>query len=241
MLINSNKSLNYSKKSRKLRNIEFLIIHYTGMQSTRASLQRLKNPKSKVSCHYFITKNGVIYRMVEDNKVAWHAGKSKWMNKTNLNKYSLGIEIQNKGHQFGYEKFTKKQISALIQLLKILVKKYKIKKNNILGHSDIAPLRKIDPGENFPWKLLSKKGLALWYKNFKFKKNSNKSKIKRKIFFRNIHKIGYRFFNSSKKSKNDNMVIKSFQRRFLPRDISGKITYKTFKISQLLARKSNLT
>ena len=97
------------------------------MQSTRASLQRLKNPKSKVSCHYFITKNGIIYRMVDDNKVAWHAGKSKWKNKTNLNKYSLGIEIQNKGHQFGYEKFTKKQISALIQLLKILVKKYKIK------------------------------------------------------------------------------------------------------------------
>ena len=241
MLINSNKSLNYSKKSRKLKNIKFLIIHYTGMQSTRASLQRLKNPKSKVSCHYFITKNGVIYRMVEDDKVAWHAGKSKWKNKNNLNKYSLGIEIQNKGHQFGYEKFTKKQINALIQLLKILVKKYKIKKNNILGHSDIAPLRKIDPGENFPWKLLSKKGLALWYENFKFKKNSNKSKMKRKIFFRNIHKIGYRFFNSSKKSKNDNMVIKSFQRRFLPRDISGKITEKTLKISQLLARKSNLT
>ncbi len=241
MLINLNKSLNYSKKSRKLKNIKFLIIHYTGMQSTRVSLQRLKNPKSKVSCHYFITKNGVIYRMVEDNKVAWHAGKSKWKNKTNLNKYSLGIEIQNKGHQFGYEKFTKKQISALIQLLKILVKKYKIKKNNILGHSDVAPLRKIDPGENFPWKLLSKKGLALWYENFKFKKNRNKSKMKRKIFFRNIHKIGYRFFNSSKKSKNDNMVIKSFQRRFLPRDISGKITDKTFKISQLLARKSNLT
>ena len=143
----------------------------------------------KVSSHILIRRNGEIIQFVNFDSRAWHAGKSKWKNKTNLNKYSLGIEIQNKGHQFGYEKFTKKQISALIQLLKILVKKYKIKKNNILGHSDIAPLRKIDPGENFPWKLLSKKGLALWYENFKFKKNSNKSKMKRKIFFRNIHKI----------------------------------------------------
>ena len=241
MKIITNFSPNYSKKTRRNKDIKFVIIHYTGMQSEIESIEKLQNPKYEVSCHYLISRNGSVIQMVSDRNIAWHAGKSKWKNKTNLNKYSLGIEIQNKGHQLGYEKFTKKQISALIQLLKILVKKYKIKKNNILGHSDIAPLRKIDPGENFPWKLLSKKGLALWYENFKFKKNSNKSKMKRKIFFRNIHKIGYRFFNSSKKSKNDNMVIKSFQRRFLPRDISGKITEKTFKISQLLARKSNLT
>ena len=103
-----------------MKNIRFLIIHYTGMQSTRVSLKRLKNPKSKVSCHYLIDRNGQILRMVEDVKIAWHAGRSKWKNFSNLNKYSIGIEIQNKGHFISYESFTKKQIFSLIQLIKNL-------------------------------------------------------------------------------------------------------------------------
>ena len=102
MQIEENKSLNYSKKTRSVKNIRFLIIHYTGMQSTRVSLKRLKNPKSKVSCHYLIDRNGKIFRMVKDVKIAWHAGRSKWKNLSNLNKYSLGIEIQNKGHFIRY-------------------------------------------------------------------------------------------------------------------------------------------
>ena len=118
MQIEENKSLNYSKKTRSIKNIRFLIIHYTGMQSTRVSLKRLKNPKSKVSCHYLIDRNGKIFRMVEDVKIAWHAGRSKWKNLSNLNKYSLGIEIQNKGHFISYESFTKKQIFSSIQLIK---------------------------------------------------------------------------------------------------------------------------
>ena len=121
------------------------------MQSARVSMNKLKNPKSKVSCHYLIDRNGAIFRMVEDNKIAWHAGKSKWKNTKNLNKYSIGIEIQNKGHFIQIQNFPKKQIFSLIKLIKKLMKKYKIKKENILGHSDIAPLRKIDPGEKFPW------------------------------------------------------------------------------------------
>ena len=106
MLITDNKSLNYSKKTRLKKNIRFLILHYTGMQSARVSLNRLKSPKSKVSCHYFIERNGKVCRMVEDNKTAWHAGKSKWKHFNNLNKYSIGIEIQNKGHFIKYQNFT---------------------------------------------------------------------------------------------------------------------------------------
>ena len=235
MLLKENKSLNFSKNPRSLRDIRFLIIHYTGMQSARVSMNRLKNPKFKVSCHYFIERNGTIFRMVNDNKIAWHAGKSKWKDINNLNEHSIGIEIQNKGHKLKYQNFTKNQISSLITLLKTLMKKYKIKKENVLGHSDIAPLRKIDPGEKFPWNYLSTKGVAVWYPKFKITNCEYKFKIRREVFFRNIYKIGYRFFNLSKKSKKDRKVIMAFQRRYLPKEISGKITDKTIKISQLLS------
>ena len=235
MKIRVNKSINYSKKTRKLKDIQYLIIHYTGMQSARVSMKRLKNPSSKVSCHYLIDRNGDIYRMIDDSKVAWHAGRSKWKNIKNLNKYSIGIEIQNRGHSNNYQNFPKKQISSLIILIKSLLKKYKINKSNVLGHSDIAPLRKKDPGEKFPWNFLSSKGAAIWYPKFKLKKEEIKSKAKRRIFFKNVHKIGYRFFNLSLKSKRDRKIIIAFQRRFLPKEVSGKITNKTLKISQLLA------
>ena len=235
MKIRVNKSTNFSKKIRSSKDIRFLIIHYTGMQSARVSMDRLKNPNSKVSCHYFINRNGNIYKMVDDNKIAWHAGKSKWKNIRNLNKSSIGIEIQNKGHFIDYQNFPKKQISSLIVLIKSLLKKYKIKKCNVLGHSDIAPLRKKDPGEKFPWDFLSLKGVSIWYPKFKLKKKEIKSKAKRRIFFKNVHKIGYRFFNLSQKSNRDRKIIMAFQRRFLPNEVTGKITDKTLKISQLLA------
>ena len=131
------------------------------MQSERACIKRLIDKKSKVSTHYLINRIGSITRIVDDQNTAWHAGKSKWKNFTNLNDQSIGIELVNQGHQFGYENFSKKQISKLILLCKFLIKKYKIKYSNILGHSDIAPLRKKDPGEKFPWHLLSKKKLGI--------------------------------------------------------------------------------
>ena len=235
MMLKVNKSFNFSKKSRSSKAIRYVIIHYSGMQSGRVSMNRLKNLKSKVSCHYFIERNGNIYSMVEDNKIAWHAGKSKWRNLNNLNKHSIGIEIQNKGHFISYQKFSKKQIFSLIKLIKILMRKYKITKRNILGHSDIAPLRKLDPGEKFPWNFLSKKGVAVWYPKTELKNYDTNLKTRRKIFFRNIYKIGYRYFSLSKKSYNDRKIIMAFQRRFLPKDVNGKITDKTLKISQLLA------
>ena len=240
MKIKVNKSRNFSKKTRRSKDIKYLIIHYTGMQSVRASIKRLKNRNSKVSCHYLIDRNGDIYKMIDDAKVAWHAGKSKWKNIINLNKHSIGIEIQNKGHFINYQSFPKKQISSLIILIKSLLKKYKIKKNNVLGHSDIAPLRKKDPGEKFPWNFLSSKGVAIWYPKFKFKKEI-KAKDKRRMFFKNVHKIGYRFFSLSKKSKSDRRVVMAFQRRFLPKEVNGKITNKTLKISQLLVQNFDFT
>ena len=114
------------------------------------------------------------------------------------------------------------------------MKKYNIKKHNVLGHSDIAPLRKLDPGEKFPWDFLSTKGAAIWYPKFKLKNYKIQMRSKRKIFFKNIYKIGYRFFNLLKKSKKDRLIIMAFQRRYLPKEVTGKITDKTVIISQLL-------
>jgi N-acetylmuramoyl-L-alanine amidase len=126
MKINIYKSPNHSPKNREKKDIKFIVIHYTGMQSERACIERLTSSKSKVSAHYLINKEGSITRMVSEKNVAWHAGKSKWKNFINLNEQSIGIELVNKGHQFGYQKFTKKQISKLIMLCKFLIKKYKI-------------------------------------------------------------------------------------------------------------------
>ena len=156
-------SFNFSKKTRLKNEIKFVIIHYTGMQSEIESIKRLKDKNSKVSCHYLINRKGEVFNMVPDKKIAWHAGKSKWKKFKNLNGSSIGIELVNKGHNFGYQNFTNIQIMSLISLCKKLKKKYNIINSNILGHSDIAPHRKIDPGEKFPWKKLSKFDLGTWY------------------------------------------------------------------------------
>ena len=230
-------SQNFSKKIRKNKDIKLLVIHYTGMQSKIASVKRLLNSKSKVSCHYLIDRKGQIITMVEENKIAWHAGKSRWKNFSNLNDISIGIELVNRGHKFGYEKFTNLQINQLINLCLKLKKKYKIKPSNIVGHSDIAPLRKEDPGEKFPWKKLKNKKLGIWYENSKFKLSKIDRKKLRNLFFINLHKIGYRYFNVKKETKNDVYLVKAFKRRFLPKNMNGIIDQKTYIISDFLANK----
>ena len=226
-------SPNYSRNSRPKKSIKFIIIHYTGMQSEIESINRLINKNSKVSCHYLINRKGTIMQMVKENKIAWHAGVSKWKNIKNLNKNSIGIELVNKGHFFGYENYSNLQINSLIKLCSKLKKKYKIHKENFLGHSDIAPNRKIDPGEKFPWKRLSNYKLGKWYN---LKKDEILSDDKKKLFFKNLYKIGYRYFKKDKRVKSDKLIIKAFQRRYNPKKITGYIDLKTLKISQFLAK-----
>ena len=154
-------SKNFDKKKRTRKNITSIILHYTGMQSERESIKRLTKRSSKVSCHYLINRRGKIFSLVKDENVAWHAGKSMWGKYKNLNKNSIGIELVNRGHKFGYQTFPKIQIKKLVKLCKFLMKKYNINKKLVLGHSDISPLRKIDPGEKFPWNYLSSKGIGI--------------------------------------------------------------------------------
>ncbi len=227
------KSSNYSINLRKKSQIKFIIIHYTGMQSERECIKRLTDKKSQVSTHYLINKKGNLIKMVDEKNIAWHAGKSKWKNFINLNSESIGIELVNRGHKFTYENFSKKQMNALIIICKYLIKKYKIKRSNVLGHSDIAPLRKIDPGEKFPWHALSKKKIGYWHNIDKKKYNThNLNKINlRNSFFSNLYKIGYRYFNKKKSSNSDLRVIKAFQRRFRQNKVNGRIDKECLQIS----------
>ena len=229
-------SPNFDLKTRSNKTITVIIIHYTGMQSERESLKRLISPKSKVSCHYLIRRNGVIFRLVNDRNIAWHAGKSKWGKYNNLNKNSIGIELVNKGHKFGYQAFTKTQILNLVKLCKKLKKKYKIKKQFILGHSDIAPLRKIDPGEKFPWDYLSSKGIGIYPKKIRENEKKNEKSKNLRIFFRNLQIIGYRYLNLKFRRK----IIKNFQRKYRQEKVDGILDLETYKISQILAKKSNI-
>jgi N-acetylmuramoyl-L-alanine amidase len=141
--------------------VSIIVLHYTGMPDANGAIQRLTDPAAKVSAHYLIAEDGQIVRMVAENKRAWHAGKSYWRGITDVNSASIGIEIVNPGHEFGYRPFPVAQIDALIALMKTITLRYRITRGNIVGHSDIAPARKDDPGELFPWERLARLRLAL--------------------------------------------------------------------------------
>ena len=230
-----NYSPNFDPIKRNKKKIKYLIFHYTGMKNDRLAINKLVNLNSKVSSHYYINRKGKLIQLVPDLYVAWHAGKSNWKKDKLLNQNSIGIEISNPGHHHGYIKFNKKQIKCLIKISKILIKKYKIKKNNILGHSDIAPLRKKDPGEKFPWQFIANKKIGLWHKlnlNRCSKLRGQKNSIDNKFFFKKLKKFGY-FVNTSKKNELKKIVI-SFQRRFRPELIDGKIDKECFEIIKSL-------
>ena len=158
-----NYSPNFSTTKRTPKQIKFIIFHYTGMKNETEAINRLTDVSSKVSSHYLIKNNGEVISLVPDLYVAWHAGVSFWKRYKSLNKDSIGIEISNPGHAFSYKKFSKNQIKSTLKLTKFLIKKYKIKSQNILGHSDIAPSRKKDPGEKFPWKYFSSNKIGYWH------------------------------------------------------------------------------
>ena len=231
--MSKNYSPNFDTKKRSNSKVKYLVFHYTGMKSENAAMKRLTNESSKVSCHYFIKNNGKIIKMVPDLYVAWHAGISSWKKDKFINSNSIGIEVSNPGHDHGYRKFNRKQVASIIYLSKKLKKKYKIKKENILGHSDIAPLRKKDPGEKFPWKLLSKKKLSLWHslseKNCKklrsLKLNDSKN------FFQLLFKFGYK---STQNSYERIKIYKNFQRRFRPQLISSIVDQESYEILKSL-------
>ena len=237
---NKNYSPNFSIPKRSKKNIKYIILHYTGMKNEKSVIKKLCDEKSKVSVHYLVKKNGEIINFVPDLYEAWHAGKSTWKKTSSLNKYSIGIEIQNQGHENKYEKFSIKQIITIKRLLKKLIYKYRIKLSNILGHSDISPERKKDPGEKFPWKKLAKANLAKWHelnekKIIKFRLKKLK-KNEERIFLNNLNSIGYSKIKEVDDITNKKFLITAFQRRFRQSLINGKSDYECLMISKNLLK-----
>ena len=228
-----NYSPNFNLRKRSFSKVKYLIFHYTGMKSEKGAIKRLTNNNTKVSCHYFIKRNGKIIKIVPDLYIAWHAGISSWKKDKFLNSNSIGIEISNPGHDYGYKDFSPSQIKSVISLSKKLIRKYKIKKENILGHSDIAPLRKKDPGEKFPWKILYKNKICLWH-NLSEQHCKKLRKIKlndSKKFYKLLFKFGYK---STNKSYEKIKIYKNFQRRFRPQIISSTVDQESYAILKSL-------
>ena len=245
LIINTtlNYSPNFDVNKRKIKEIKFIIFHYTGMRNEKEAISKLTNIKSKVSSHYLIKTNGDILTLVPDSYVAWHAGLSSWKKYKSINKYSIGIEISNSGHEYSYKKFKKKQIKSVLKLSSFLIKKYKIKSNFILGHSDISPDRKKDPGEKFPWKYLSKNKIGFWHNlnEKKLVKNRNQKidKSDKDKFIKNILKLGYPKNILYNKNEYLELLTTAFQRRFRQELVNGIIDQECLIISDNLVKISN--
>ena len=230
--INYNEELspNFSKRQKK---IKYIIIHYTGTKTLLEALNIFKDKNSQVSCHWLISKKGKIYKIVDEKNVAWHAGISFWKGEEMLNDNSIGIELDNIGHGLNYHMFSNAQMQVLEKLLKLLINKYNVKIKNVLGHADIAPDRKLDPGELFSWSRLAKKKLAYYPLEKKnickkcFFKLGDKNKEIQKIKLKLI-KIGYKCSKDNYFDIHLKLVVEAFQRRFLPQKINGIIDGKVY-------------
>ena len=233
-------SPNFTLPKRTKKKIKFIILHYTGMKKESSALKRLCDEKTKVSSHYFIKKNGELIKLIPDLYEAWHAGKSSWKKIRSLNKYSIGVEIQNQGHNHNYERFSAKQIITIKKLLKQLIRIYRINLNNVLGHSDIAPDRKKDPGENFPWKKLAKIKLAKWHKlNEKKIKKFRLQKLNKREendFLKNLYSIGFGRVRKVESKLNKKFLFNAFQRIFRQGLINGKSDKECLLISKNLLK-----
>jgi N-acetylmuramoyl-L-alanine amidase len=163
----NNPSPNFSERAStkypKGAEINSIVLHYTGMETAKTAIDKMCNPQYEVSCHYCVDYNGDVYKLVDESKKAWHAGVSWWREEDNININSVGIEIVNKGHECSYEIFPEAQIQAVIALCKDIKNRHKIDDRWVVGHSDVAPNRKEDPGELFPWQKLAMEGIGLWH------------------------------------------------------------------------------
>lgn len=193
--------------------ITMAVIHYTEMKPVETALERLTDPEAQVSAHYLITEEGEVIRLVPEEKRAWHAGASYWRGVKDVNSASIGIELDHPGHGLGYRGFADAQIDALIPLLARIVKQYDIPRANVVGHSDVAPMRKVDPGEYFPWDRLAEYGLCL----------PKPAKIEQGDPFHNegafilaLERFGYDITEGRK-------AIEAFERRWRPEMIEGKV------------------
>jgi N-acetylmuramoyl-L-alanine amidase len=217
-MITERRSPNFDDRSRPP---DLLLLHYTGMTSGEAALSRLCDPATQVSSHYLVEEDGRIFRLVDEEKRAWHAGKSRWAGEEGLNGCSLGIEIVNPGHEFGYRPFPEPQIAAVIALCHEIVNRWAIAPWRVLGHSDVAPLRKEDPGELFPWSALAAAGIGLWPPPLPPAEGDLEGALAR---------FGYGYL-----AEDVPAVVRAFQRHFRPARIDGEADGECRALARWLA------
>lgn len=192
--------------------VSMVVLHYTGLPTAQEALERMCDPQAKVSAHYMIDEDGTVTRLVDEDKRAWHAGRSYWRGISDINSASVGIELVNPGHEWGYRPFPEAQMEALIPLLAAILDRHGIDPANVVGHSDVAPARKDDPGELFDWKLLGRYGLALK----RPKPRINLLYDEPSAFYLALERWGYDIADG-------HAAVRAFQRRWRPRKIDGEI------------------
>ena len=212
--------------------ISILVMHYTGMEDAATAINWLANPESKVSCHYVVTEDGQVVHMVEEKHRAWHAGRGYWRGITDVNSASIGIEIVNPGHEFGYVPFPEEQMDAVTRLAHDIVKRHNIFPTNVIGHSDLAPARKRDPGELFDWERLARHGIALKKPSLKL----GDPPWTDGGFMLALERFGYDIT-----SQEDAVV--AFQRRFRQKKVDGVIDgeCRSLLLSLMLDRERGIT
>jgi N-acetylmuramoyl-L-alanine amidase len=217
-------SPNHAHRGEPVR-VDMLVLHYTGMASAAAALDRLCDPAARVSAHYLVEENGAIWRLVSEERRAFHAGRSCWAGKTDLNHVSIGIEIVNPGHEWGYRPFPAEQMSAVEQLCRDLVSRHTIPPHRIVGHSDIAPDRKSDPGELFDWPRLARAGIGIWPQpgpDLALIRGRGVGLIERAAALADLARIGY-----CVTAGEEAVALAAFQRRFRPDRWDGRLDAET--------------
>ena len=197
--------------------IDMLVFHYTGMPTASLALERMCDQASEVSAHYMVDEDGSIWTLVEEADRAWHAGVAYWRGNTNINARSIGIEIVNPGHQFGYCAFSGKQMKSVIDLALDVLSRNPIPMQNVVGHSDIAPTRKIDPGEFFDWERLAGLGIGLW--------PSQADHLEQ-----DLNALAYALKRIGYDTSNFSMALKAFQRHYRPNRVTGRFDPETSRL-----------
>ncbi len=221
--------------------IDMLILHYTGMPTAEAALQRLCDPAAEVSAHYLVYEDGAILQCVPEARRAWHAGRSFWKGDTDINSRSIGIEIVNPGHEFGYRPFPEAQIEAVSALAADICRRHAIPPWRVLAHSDVAPDRKEDPGELFPWGRLAKEGVGLFVEPFPigsglFMQEGDRGQPVEAVQSM-LALYGYGLEISGEFDRATGLVVTAFQRHFRPEKVDGVVDQSTIETLNALLRK----
>ncbi|MCY4394997.1 MAG: N-acetylmuramoyl-L-alanine amidase [Rhodospirillaceae bacterium] len=219
---------------------DMLVLHYTGMQSAAGALDRLCDPAAQVSAHYTVDEDGTVYAHVPEERRAWHAGVAYWQGETDVNGRSVGIEIVNPGHEFGYRPFPAMQMTAVAALSGAIVSRYGIRPLGVVGHSDVAPERKTDPGELFDWRMLAAAGVGYWPGAGAVRERIEAADAADlQALGRNLGRIGYRWPDAPDKSKAEEQartaVVAAFQRHFRPASVTGAADPETAALAAVVA------